>query len=163
YPGDNKLVERLLAIKEVSAKYRKLLRELAETVFTQERLLREIEAVERVTKEPLAREKKATQAREEPPAGFGPPGGAGPQPPAVRTFARKRAASVVAQLDGKSKAYVPRPFGFGPPGGFAKGASQPIDEKTFRAAVKAPEGFDVTLFAAPPKVGYPVAVAASPG
>src|SRR5262249_13178921 len=162
----NKLVERLLASKEVSAQYRKLLGDLAQTVFTKQRLLREIKAVERVTKEPLAREKKATQARREPPAGFGPPGGAGPQPPDLRTFTQKRAASVVAQLGGKGKGYVPRPFGFGPPPGFgpgARGANQPIDERTFRSVVKAPDGFDMSLFAAPPRVGYPVALAAGPG
>ena len=37
-----------------------------------------------------------------------------------------------------------------------------MDEKTFRDTVKAPAGFDLSLFAAPPKVGYPVALAATP-
>jgi hypothetical protein len=164
YPGDHKLVERLLAIKEVSEKYHKLLRELAAKDFTRARLTEEIEAVEKATREPLAREKKAAEARKDPPAGFGPPGGAAPQPPDLRTFAEKRTASVADQLADKSKGFVPRPFGFGPPGGGGRpGApNQPIDERTFRDSVKAPDGFDLTLFAAPPKVAYPVALAAAP-
>jgi len=161
YPGDNKLVERLLAIKEVSEKYQKLLKDLSTSSFTKEQLVKDVEAVEKVTKEPLAKEKKATEARKEGPAGFGPPGGAAPQPPDLRTFAEKRTTSVAAQLAGKSKGYVPQPFGFGPPPG-GGGDNQPIDEKTFRDVVKAPEGFDVTLYAAPPKVSYPVALAAAP-
>jgi putative membrane-bound dehydrogenase-like protein len=169
YSGDNKLVERLLAIKDASEKYQKLLKELSETAFTKEQLLKEIDAVEKITREPLAKEKKAAEARKEGPAGFGPPGGAGPQPPSLKAFAEKRTASVAAQLAGKSKGYLPR-FGFGPPGGGAPGGapggfgapSQPIDEKSFRDTVKAPAGFDVTLFAAPPKVSYPVALAAAP-
>ena len=86
-----------------------------------------------------------------------------------RTFARQRTASVAAQLAGRSKGYVPRGFGFGQAGfgrpgggpGFGR-PSQPIDERTFRDTVRAPAGFDVSLFAAPPKVSYPVALAAAP-
>src|SRR5262249_25564702 len=70
YPGDNKLVERLLAIKEVGEKYQKLLKELSEKGFTKEELLKDIEAAEKVTKEPLAKEQKAEEARKEGPAGF---------------------------------------------------------------------------------------------
>jgi putative membrane-bound dehydrogenase-like protein len=168
YPGENKLVERLLAIKEVSAKYQQLLKELSDKSFTKDQLVKEIEVLEKVTKEPLAKEKKAAEARKEAPAGFGPPGGAAPQPPDLKTFAEKRTASVAAQLAGKSKGYVPAGFGFGPPPGgggggpFGGGPSQPIDERTFRDSVEAPDGFDVSLFAAPPKVAYPVALAAAP-
>jgi putative membrane-bound dehydrogenase-like protein len=83
----------------------------------------------------------------------------------LKTFVQKRAVSITAQLAGKSKGYVPRGFGFGPPPGggprFGR-PSQPIDEKTFRNVVKAPDGFDLSLFAAPPKVSYPVALAAAP-
>jgi putative membrane-bound dehydrogenase-like protein len=168
YPGANKLVDRLLAIKEVDAQYRSLLKELAAKEFTRERLLREIDAIEKVTKEPLAREKKAADARKEGATGLGPPGGMGPQAPDLRTFADKRTASIADQLAGKSKGFVPRPFGFGPPGGGFPGGpgggapAQPIDEKTFRAVVQAPPDFDVSLFAAPPRVNYPVALAAAP-
>ncbi len=167
YPGDNKLVDRLLGIPEVRTQYQKLLQNLASTAFTRKQLLKDIEAIEKVTKEPLAREKKAAEARKEGPGGFGPPGG--PKPPDLRTFIDKRTASVAAQLTGKSKGVVPQFAGFGPPKGgpiggpFGKGPNQPVDEKTMRDLVKAPADFDVTLFAAPPKVSYPVAVAAGPG
>src|SRR5262249_32096274 len=160
----NKLVERLLAMPEVSRKYQKLLKDLCDKAFAKDRLLRDIEAIEKVTKEPLANEKKAANARKEAPAAFGPPGGAAPQPPDLETFAQKRPASVAAQLAGKSRGYGPPGFGFGQAGGgpgFGR-PSQPIDEKRFRDVVKVPDGFDVTLFAAPPKVGYPVALAAAP-
>ena len=163
YPGQNKLVERLLASKEVNEKYQKVLKELWEKTFVKERLLEQIEALEKITKEPLAKEKTAAAAREEVAAGFG-PGGAGPQAPDLKTFVEKRSASIAAQLAGRSKGFVPAGFGFGPPGGpgGGPGANQPINETTFREAVKAPEGFDIALFAAPPKVGYPVALAAAP-
>ncbi len=168
YPGQNKLVERLLAIKEVSEKYQKLLKELSEKTFTKKQLLEDMEAIEKVTKEPLAREKKAVEARKETAGGFGAPGGAAPQPPDLKTFAEKRTASVAAQLAGKSKGFTPAALSFGPPPGGAGGPpgraapSQPIDERTFRDTVTAPADFDLTLFATPPKVGYPVALAAAP-
>jgi putative membrane-bound dehydrogenase-like protein len=167
YPGNNKLVERLLGIKEVSGQYRKMLQELSQTAFSKPRLTRDIDEIEKVTKELLAKEKRAVEARKEKQAGFGPPGGFGPQPPTLTVFAEKRAASIAAQLGGKSKGYVPAGFGFGPPppkgGGSPFGAPKdPIDEKVFRNVVKAPADFDVSLFAAPPKLNYPVAVAATP-
>jgi putative heme-binding domain-containing protein len=167
YAGENKLVDRLLAIKDVNEKYQKLLKELSEKTFTKEQLYKEIDAVEKVTKEPLAKEKKAVEARKEAPPAFGPPGAAGPQAPDLKTFVEKRTSSITDQLAGKSKGYVPAGFGFGPPGGGGGppgggGPAQPIDEKTFRDTVKAPEGFDVTLFGFPPKVNYPVALAAAP-
>jgi putative membrane-bound dehydrogenase-like protein len=169
YPGANKLVDRLLAIEEVNAQYQGLLKDLSSKEFTKERLLHEIDAIAKATKEPLEREKKAADARKESPAGFGPAGGLGQEPPDLKTFAEKRIASVADQLAGKSKGFVPRPFSFGPPpgGGFPGGPvggapSQPIDEKTFNTVVQAPPDFDVTLFAAPPRVSYPVALAAGP-
>jgi putative membrane-bound dehydrogenase-like protein len=166
YPGENKLPDRLLAVKEINTKYQQLLKELTASAFTKERLLREAEAVAKTTQPILAKEAKAVAARKEPPAGFGPPGGFGPQPPSLKAFAEKRTASVAAQLAGTSKGYVPK-FAFGPPGGgfgaFGKGAANtPVDDKTVADLVRAPAGFDVTLFAAPPKVSYPVAIAAGP-
>ena len=168
YPGDNKLVERMLAIDHVGEKYQSLLKNLSEKVLVQEQLIGDIEAIEKLTKEPLAREKQAVAARQEAPPAFGPPGADVPQPPELKTFVEKRIASVADQLAGKSKGYVPAGFGFGPPPGGGGGPpgsaapSQPIDEKTFRDVVKAPQGFEATLFAAPPKVAYPVALAAAP-
>ncbi|HEV3143442.1 MAG TPA: CotH kinase family protein, partial [Gemmataceae bacterium] len=167
YPGDNKLVDRLLGIKEVREKYLALIRELSEKAFNKEVLVKQIETIEDLTKGPLEKEKTSREARKEPAPAFGPPGGGLPQAPGLKTFVEKRVASVAAQLAGKSKGYIPAPLNFGAPGGgggnaFGSGPSQPIDERTFRDVVKAPEGFEVSLFAVPPKVNYPVALAAAP-
>jgi putative membrane-bound dehydrogenase-like protein len=166
YPNENKLADRLLALKDVSERYGKLLKELTSTSFTKEKLLKEIDALDKTTKDPLAREAKATTARKEGPPGFGPPGGKGPQAPELKAFVEKRLASVTAQLEGKSKGTVPQ-FAFGPPGGGGgppggKGPATAADEKTVQDTVKAPPEFDVKLFAAPPMVSYPTAVAAAP-
>lgn len=163
YPGENKLPDRLLAIKKVNEKYRKLLKELSSSVFTKEQLLKDVGAINEATKATRDRETKAVVARREAPPGFG---GPGPQPPDLITFAEKRTASIDSQLAGKSKGFVPQQFGFGgPPGGGLGGGGnlQPIDEKTFRDSVTVPPEFEATLFAAPPKVNYPVAIAAAPG
>ncbi len=164
YPGDNKLVERLLAIKDVNAQYRGILKEQSENAFSKQQILKRVEAVEKGAKEVLAKEKTAVDARKEKKGGFGPPGG--PQAPDLKTFAEKRSASIAAQLAGKTKGFVPAEFKFGPPGGgFGPpkgGAAQAMDEKTFQATVTAPAGFDMTLYAAPPKVNYPVALATAP-
>jgi putative membrane-bound dehydrogenase-like protein len=164
YPGENRLADRLLASKEVSQKYRKIALELSTTCFTKERMLKDIEAIEKTTKEPLARETKAVAARRKgaPGFGFGPPGGMFGNPPDLRTFAQKRPVAVAAQLAGKDKGYVPR-FNFGPPGGPGAQASAPaVTDKTIHEVVRAPAEFEVTLYAAPPRVNYPVAVAAAP-
>src|SRR5262249_38009402 len=116
YPGANKLADRLLAVPEIGDRYGKLLKELAATCFAKERLLQDVQAVEKATKELVAKDAKAAAARKEGGGGFGFPGGKGPTPPDLRTFVEKRTASVVAQLDGKAKGTVPQ-FAFGPPGG----------------------------------------------
>ncbi len=115
-------------------------------------------AIEGVTKAILEREEAARAERAEPPVGFGPPGA--PSAPDLRTFAEKRTASIADQLAGKKDGYRPR-FNFGPPGG--NRPLTPIDEKTIGEVVKAPPGFKVSLFAAPPRVGYPVTVSVAPG
>jgi len=168
YPGQNKLPDRLLAIEGMDARYKKLLKDLSTTAFAKERLLTEAAAIEKATKAMRDKEAKAVIARKEPPPGFGGFGGKGPTAPDFKTFAEKRSASIAAQLAGKSTGYAPQQPKFGPPvgggggGPFAKGNQQPIDEKTFRAEVQAPPEFDITLFAAPPKVNSPVAIAAAP-
>ena len=56
YPGENKLPDRLLAIKDVNDKYRKLLKELSTTVFTKDQLVKDADAIDQATKE--TREKR---------------------------------------------------------------------------------------------------------
>ncbi len=207
YPGENKLPDRLLAIAEVRAKYLALVEQLFSTVFTNARLLEQIEKLETETQELRDREAQAAAARQEPAPGFGGPAGPGgqpgqgPQAPDLKTFVRQRSASIAAQLAGNSEGFVPQPFGFnraggggmgpgagrpnGPPaggglgpraagGGFGprggrgfgpprrQGAARPMDDETFRESVQTPPEFEATLFAAPPRVSYPVAIAAEP-
>jgi spore coat protein CotH len=117
--GQVKLIDRLLAMKDVNAKYQKILKEVATTAFGKEKILKDIATLEQTTKESLAREKKAQEARKEQPGGGfggfkGPMGG---QPASLKTFVEKRTESVVAQLAGERKGYEPPGMGFGPPGG----------------------------------------------
>ncbi len=157
YGGQNRLADRLLAIPSVRDTQKKILKELAATVFVKERLLEQITALERTTKPILERELAARAERGEPPAGFGPPGT--PSAPDLRTFVEKRLASIADQLAGKKSGYRPQ-FNFAPPR--ANLPPTPIDDRTIGDVVKAPEGFKVSLFAAPPKVGYPVAISVAP-
>src|SRR5438552_2722246 len=116
YAGEFKLVDRLLADKEITEKYHNLIAELSRTCFSKDRLLQDLDAIENATKEPLAKEKKASEARKERAGGFGfgPPGGFGGTLD-LRAFIDKRTSSVAAQLAGTSKGNVPT-MGFGPGG-----------------------------------------------
>jgi spore coat protein CotH/Ca2+-binding EF-hand superfamily protein len=119
--GQNKLIDRLLALKAVNAQYQQILKELTSTCFTKEKLLTDIESIEKTTKALLAKEKTAVAARKEKsggPGGFGGPKGGGPfgQSIALQQFVEKRAESVAEQLAGTRKGHVPT-GGFGPPGG----------------------------------------------
>ena len=88
YGGENRLADRLLAIKEVREAHQKILKELSSTVFRKDRLLADAAAIEGATKAILEREAAARAERAEPPVGFGPPGA--PTAPDLRTFAEKR-------------------------------------------------------------------------
>ena len=158
YGGENRLADRLLAISDVRDSYRKIVSDLSKTVFRKDRLVADAAAIEFVSSAILEREAAARAARAEPPVGFGPPGG--PTGPDLRTFAARREASIADQLAGKKEGYRPQ-FNFGPQRGAAP--PKPVDDKTIGEVVKAPPGFRVTLFAAPPKVGYPVALSVAPG
>ena len=157
YGGENRLVDRLLAITEVREAHQKILKELSTTLFRKDRLLADAAAVEGATKAIVEREEAARAERAEPPVGFGPPGA--PRAPDLRVFAEKRTASIADQIAGKKDGYRPQ-FNFGPPGG--NRPQKPIDDKTIGEIVKAPPGFQVSLFAAPPKVGYPVTLSVAP-
>lgn len=143
HAGENKLIDRLLAIPAHRDQYRVILRELAAGPFAADKLLAQLEPIEKALVQPLAREAKAVSARKEGQRGgrpgpggpgFGPPGGMAngqfgqSMPP--RRFIRKRAESVEAQLAGKQDGFVPKPLsiGFGPgaPGGAnSPGAPRP--------------------------------------
>jgi spore coat protein H len=117
----NRLADRLMAIKEVRSRYEEIVKEIAASAFTKKRLMDELDSFEAATKDILDRERKAAAARRENgQPGFGPPGMFG-RVPDVKPFVEKRTESVAAQLAGKSKGYEPQNFGFGPPGGFGPG------------------------------------------
>lgn len=118
HAGENKLIDRLLAVPEINERYQKILRELVAEAFAPEQLLRDIETVEQATREARDAESKAVAARKENRApGFGPPGGGMMFGGGIdlRSFVDKRHKSIAAQFAGKSKGFIPA--GFGPPGG----------------------------------------------
>lgn len=126
YAGTHRLTERLLATPEISAAYQKLLKDLVAGPFAKERFLKELDALEKVVKEPREREAKAAANRREGGGGFGPPGGMFGVPPELAAFIKTRTESVTAQLDGKSKGFIPTGFGgFGRPGGFRPPGERP--------------------------------------
>ena len=116
HAGQNKLIDRLLALKDVKARYKKILAELAKGPFAKAKLLAGLDAVEKAAKAPIAREKKAVAARKET-GGFGAFGGTFGASLPPRAFFEKRTDLVAMQLAGKAKGYEPRSFGFGGPGG----------------------------------------------
>ncbi len=157
YSNPNRLADRLLAIPEIRGSYTRILAELANTVFRKEKLLADIDAVEETIAPIVARELAAREERGEPPAALGPPGF--PTAPDLRTFAETRSRSIADQLTGKREGYRPR-FNFGPAVGAAP--PRPVDDATINDVVKAPPDFQVSLFAAPPRISYPVTLYAAP-
>ncbi|MBM3982342.1 MAG: hypothetical protein FJ304_19160, partial [Planctomycetes bacterium] len=109
YGGTHKLTERLLAAPGVAERYQKLFKELAGTAFAKDRLLKELAAVEKATADARAADAKAAMARKEVtgPSFFG-------VPPELSAFVQTRTDSITAQLEGKSKGFIPQRFGFGP-------------------------------------------------
>ena len=105
YGGENRLADRLLAIKEVREAHQKILKELATTVFRKDRLLADAAAIERATKSIVEREEAARAERAEPPAGFGPPGG--PTAPDLRMFAESGAPRSQIRSRGRRTAIAP--------------------------------------------------------
>ncbi len=106
YGGENRLADRLLAIKYVNEAHQKIVKDLATTVFRKDRLLADVAAIEGATRAILEREAAARAGRAEPPVGFGPPGA--PSAPDLRTFAEKRSLSIADQLAGRRDGYRPR-------------------------------------------------------
>lgn len=158
YGGENRLADRLLAAPELAERRKAIVRETAVQAFRKDRLTADAEAIERAIAPIVRREAEARAERGEPPAGLG-PAGLGPagaaQAPGLKAFIQARSESIDDQLKGKREGYRPR-FNFGPPGGGA--AAKPIDDETFGNVVKPPPGFRASLYAAPPRVNYPVAV-----
>ncbi|GIW92365.1 MAG: hypothetical protein KatS3mg110_0406 [Pirellulaceae bacterium] len=158
YPDGNRLVERLLAVPSIRSKYLEKLRQLRQSVFTREQLLALLETIERATAP--ARRRMAAVPQALPGAGAAP---AAPRPPDLRQFIEARLASVDRQLDRGHEGFLPRQPQFaGPPPNLRSGPAQPVDDQAARQLVRVPDQFEWTLFAAPPQVNYPVAVACDP-
>ncbi len=119
YGGTHRLTERLLTVPETAAKYQQILEELAAGPFAKDRFLKDLQALEKGTKELLERDAKTAADRKEGTGGPGARGGMFGQPPALATFIEKRTESVKAQREGKSQGFVPAAFGG--PGGFGGG------------------------------------------
>jgi spore coat protein H len=123
HAGQNKLIDRLFAIKEHKEKYLAIIKDLTATSFTRKKLAESLDEIEKALREPMAKEAKAVAARKERRGGgfgmgFG--GGQFGQSMPPRRFIEKRMESVEAQLAGKAKGFEPKPIGFGfgpPPGG----------------------------------------------
>ena len=127
--GDNKLIDRLLAIPERKAEYLELFKKLNGTAFDTERVTKVIRSYEATVKEPVAREEAAAKKRGPAPPGF--PGFGGTM--SLADFVKERSKSVSAQLAGQKSGTIPKPIGFGPPpgGGFGPpmGFKQPDPAK----------------------------------
>ena len=130
--GENKVIERLLAMEDFNRTYREHLRRLTEKCFGDDGLTTQsLPVVEAAVRELIAEEAKQTaadQAKRGPGGGgfggFGPgPGGPGMfgSQPSLKTFLAKRSASVTAQLAGTSKGFTPAGMGFGPGPGPGRG------------------------------------------
>jgi spore coat protein H len=128
FSGENKLIERLLAVKTIHEKYRQILKELAASAFSKERLSANIDTIERTTKDLKAKDAKAAEQRNES-GGSGLTGSLiGGRTPDLKTFVEKRTASITAQLADERQGYTPTnsrknrggragPGFGGPPGG----------------------------------------------
>lgn len=119
HAGNDKLLDRLFAIAEHKERYLAILKDLAATTFTKEKLTLRIDEIEAAIKEPMERQAKAVADRKENRGGggFGFGNGQFGQTMPPRRFIEKRIASVEAQLSGSAKGYEPKAFGMGGPGG----------------------------------------------
>jgi hypothetical protein len=121
YSGQNRLIERTLAIPAYQKRYLAIVRELVATSFSQTALLQTISRLEAANRDALARESRVMVLRGESTSGTS-FGGITTRGVTPRIFVEQRLASVQRQLDGKSDGTIPGGFGGGggrggPPGG----------------------------------------------
>ena len=117
YTGTNKLIARLLANEAVRKSYHNHLQALMKTSFSAEKLEPQIAAAEQLIRETIKAEPAPPSGPMGGPMGR-PGGGMFGRSVAIREFLPRRIESVNAQLNGKSKGYVPQNrMRFGGPGG----------------------------------------------
>ncbi len=130
--GENKLIDRLLAMPEVRQAYRQELRQILDGAFGPDALLRDIALLDQHLGQLVVRDREAADQRRDTAFGFGPPGGPFAAAPPVEEFVRQRVDSAAKQLAGKGKGYVPATGfgpGFGPPGGPAGMLAGPLKNR----------------------------------
>lgn len=126
--GENRLIDRLLAMHEVKQQYLHELRRIVNVAFGPEALLRDAALVERHVRELVAHDREVAERRGDLGFGFGPPAGPFAAAPPVSEFVKQRIDSVTKQLAGR-RGYVPSMGfgpGFGPPGGPAGVLAGPL-------------------------------------
>jgi spore coat protein H len=97
HTGQHKMIERLLADKDIRARYLKIIKELSTTSFSESDLLSRIGVLENALQDPLANEAKALAARNES-AATRQASQTSAAAPSLRDFAAKRSASIKKQL-----------------------------------------------------------------
>jgi spore coat protein CotH len=102
-PNRIKVVDRLLSLPEVKEKYQAVLKELAANGFAKKKLLAEIDAIEKATKELLTAERKASEVRKETRDAFSAWVGGWFAPAELRNYVERRTAAIATQLDGTGK------------------------------------------------------------
>lgn len=118
--GENKLIDRLLAMEKIKSKYTEIVRELTTTCFTKKKLNQDINAVQKATKVSLDNEALAMTLRKETPVTSTGAGAMYGKAPALTYFVDMRLRSVESQLSGRSRGYVPPALNMGRPGGFGR-------------------------------------------
>ncbi|HEX4945986.1 MAG TPA: CotH kinase family protein [Blastocatellia bacterium] len=120
HSGTNKLIERLLAMDEVKKQYYGHLQSLLKTSFNPAQLEKQIAAAEQLIRETVKAEPAPPTGGPMGRGGFGGgPGGMFGHGIPFREFIPRRVDSITAQLNGKSKGFVPQNrmrFGGGPGG-----------------------------------------------
>lgn len=108
YAGTHRLTERLLAMPGIGEKYQNQLKELAAGCFSKERLQKDLDILEKATKDLVIRDSKAALARKEgPPKPVQPSDWEFARPPSLRTFIEERTESMAEQIAGKTKGLIP--------------------------------------------------------
>jgi len=111
FAGENRLIERVLAVEPLRQRYRQILEELAKGPFEPQRLRARIEQGEKMIAAALAEEQKTD--RDGPRRG-GMPHEMMRRKPELKWFVTARAESIRAQLEGRSEGVVLRWRGPGP-------------------------------------------------
>ena len=107
YAGQYKLMERLMGMPQVKAKYVVILRELAAGCFAKEQLLKDLDAIAKTIAAPLKRNAQARAAGRHNGAGFDPPPGMGHAPERSADVHREAHRVGGGDLAGQHEGYTP--------------------------------------------------------